>query len=154
MRSLKQDEVDRVRRIAAQHWRGAWVIQSISGLALASIFVINLVSDFGWQSLIFLTAVLVLLHPQLFLWLSYREWRRHFDADLAAGVVVVQSGKVYDRFWNPAFFTSKKYTIWAEGVSLQVDRRAFQDIQIGDTIEAQYLPRSGLLLAYTTVARA
>jgi len=151
VRPLFQEEVVLARKLAREQWRPIWRIELVKVAVFGSLLFLIRPPVASWEGIVFLAVIVVFLfHSFLYVWLGYRYWRRQFDLDIKTGVEE-RTAKVFDRFWTPAMFTANKYVIWAEGISLSVNRKQYQEIQIGDALELRYLPQTGILLSYQKV---
>ena len=147
---LSPEDVVRARHAARRLWR----IATLTGLQLLGFGLLVLVFAYGSPYFHLLAWVMILwiilfkLPISYWVWKIYREWRELFEADLQGGVTTQKSAKVYDRFRSWSVPTT--YVLWAEapgeGLELQVGKEAYEQIQTGDTITVDYLPRSQLAI--------
>ncbi len=152
MRPLTPEEIARARKLSTRQWRKVWLFQVPRAVLYAFVFAAGFSVLSAWRIIILLVVGWFFASGPLMIRSAHRKWRRDLEADLTAGMVEQKTGHVYDRFYWPAFFTSKKYIVWAEGIELKVDRSEYRAIQLGDTLQVDYLPRTHLVIAAQKVA--
>jgi len=151
MRSLTPEELAKAPARAARFWRSLWLrcaflpaIVFLFALAAYRDHPVLVVWGFGPALIIFVPAAITL-------WRHYRKWKDDFATDLRESVAEEKRGRVYDRFSLRHLFAATIYLVWADnpdlGLELLLDRSEFEKTQVGDTVQADYLPRTGLVVA-------